>query len=394
MPRAMIPFCASSPKLALVTETWPPEINGVAMTLNRLAEGLTARGWRVQVIRPRQNRVEKEWSRDADHLLVPGLPIPGYEGLRFGLPLAGRMREAWRRQPPDLVHIATEGPLGWAALREAKRMNLPATSGFHTNFHSYCRHYGLGWLNRPVSGYLRRFHNRALRTLVPDPALCRLLETEGYRNVETVGRGVDCALFNPARRCPDLRRTLYATLSTVVAIYVGRLAPEKNLDLAADSFARLRHAYPNARMVWVGDGPARARMQRLYPEHHFAGAQTGEALAAYYASADVFLFPSLTETFGNVVLEAMASGLAVLAFDRAAAGIYIRHGENGLLAPPGDKAVYLQLAQYLGEGRGTIQSLGEAARQSVEPLAWDAVCEHFEGVLRQAMQTERLERAQ
>jgi len=187
---------------------------------------------------------------------------------------------------------------------------------------------------------------------------------------------------------------LHATPSTVVAIYVGRLAPEKNLDLVAESFERLRRAYSNARMVWVGDGPARARMQRRYPEHRFTGARTGEALAAYYASADVFLFPSLTETFGNVVLEAMASGLAVLAFDRAAAGIYIRPGENGLLAPPGDRAAFLQLAQYLGEGHGAIRSLGEAARQSVEPLGWDTVCERFEGVLRQAMQTERPDRGE
>lgn len=383
----MKPGGSSSPRLALVTETWPPEINGVAMTLNRLAEGLSGRGWRVQVVRPRQKRSqETDGAPETGHVLVPGLPIPGYQGLRFGLPLGRRMRETWRREPPDLVHIATEGPLGWAALREARRLSLPVTSGFHTNFHSYCRHYGLAWLDRPVGGYLRSFHNDTLRTLAPDPQLCRTLEEGGYRNVEVVGRGVDCTLFDPARRSADLRRALHATPSTLMAIYVGRLAPEKNLDLAAESFERLRRACPNARMVWVGDGPERSRLQRLHPEHHFAGSQTGEALAMYYASADVFLFPSLTETFGNVVLEAMASGLAVLAFDRAAAGIYIRHGENGLLAPPGDEAAFLQLAQYLGEGREVLRSLGEAARGSVEPLGWDAVCDRFEGVLRTAME--------
>lgn len=367
---------AALPSIALVTETWPPEINGVAMTLSRLVDGLRQRGHPVQVVRPRQPHSD-ETEKSSSQLLVPGAPIPGYGGLRFGLPVRQRLLRHWTSQRPEVIHIATEGPLGWAAMSVANRLGIPVTTSFHTQFHQYCSHYGLGWLRRGVSGYLRDFHNRALCTLVPSDSLRATLQTEGYRNLELLGRGIDTTLFHPGRRSAELRRSLGVDETTPVALYVGRLAPEKNLKTVLAAFEVLRARCPTARMVWVGDGPQLAKMQRTLPEQLFVGAKTGEELAGYYACADVFLFASLTETFGNVTLEAMASGLAVVAYRYAAAGQFLRHGINGLTALPGDNADFCELAAQLGQDWMLTKRLGTQACLDIQHVGWGSVLEQF-----------------
>lgn len=371
-----------SPVLALVTETWPPEINGVAMTLSRLADGLHTRGWCVTLVRPRQ---KGEIEAAPGQLLVPGVPIPGYAGLRFGLPVVATLRRCWQQQRPDIVHIATEGPLGWAALRVARRLNIPVTTTFHTNFHRYCTHYRLGVLRGLVTHHLRTFHNRSACTMAPNADVCSILLQEGYRNVVLLGRGVDMRLFDPVRRSPLLRAAWGASEDDVVVLYVGRLAPEKNLRTALTAFEAIAQRSPRARMVWVGDGPELPKLRRRYPGHVFCGAKVGEELAAHYASADLFLFPSMTETYGNVVPEAMASGLAVVAFDYAAAALHIRHGENGLLAPFGDQSAFVREALALAGDRSHGRQFGGAARHAVGAHAWDTVCDRFEHYLRSAM---------
>lgn len=369
--------------LALVTETWPPEVNGVAMSLSRLAHGLAGRCWHVQLVRPRQNNPAVQGDEALEHVLVPSLPIPGYAGLRFGLPRHKALVERWRIKRPDIVHIATEGPLGWSALHAARSLAIPVTTSFHTNFHSYCHHYRMGWFRRMVSGYLRHFHNKSISTLVPNDSLRATMTADGYRNVATLGRGVDTTLFHPSRRDGELRAEWGAGESDIVVVHVGRIAPEKNLRLVVEAFEVLQHDQPTARLVWVGDGPMLAAMQRQYPLHIFVGCKHGEELARHYASADVFLFPSLTETFGNVTLEAMASGLAVVAFQYAAAGLYLEHGETGLLAPYGEPRVFTALAKYLGCVPEDIRRLGDAARATAEGLGWDGICDRFDTQLRQ-----------
>ncbi len=372
--------------LALVSETWPPEINGVAMTLSRLAEGLQARGWQVCVIRPRQRDEDATPAVDAGRLLVPGMPIPGYAGLRFGLPVVNMLRQQWQAQRPAVVHVATEGPLGWAAQRAAHSLGIPVTTSFHTNFHRYCTHYRLGWLRGAVTRHLRQFHNRAACTMVPDAALCRDLRRQGYLNVVELGRGIDTCLFHPGRRSPALRAQWGVDEHAPVALYVGRLAPEKNLAAALAAFEQISRRDAPARMVWVGDGPELDGLRRSHPRHHFAGVRTGTDLAEHYASADLFLFPSLTETYGNVVPEAMASGLAVVAFDYAAAAQLIRHGQNGVLVPFGDNGAFTRQALALAAQPQKIRRLGAAAATSLAARSWDAVCCQFEQHLRAAME--------
>jgi len=378
---------AAGLRIAVVTETWPPEINGVALTMQRMVHGLRQRNWRVQLIRPRQNAADIPFAEEGmDELLLPGFGIPRYQELRFGFPAFATLKKAWRESRPDIVHIATEGPLGWGALRVAQKLEIPVTSDFHTNFHSYTDHYGIGWLRGVIGRYLRNFHNQALYTFVPGEGLRREMEVQRYRNVEVLGRGIDTALFNPRRRSAELRHHWGVAEGEPVAVYVGRLAPEKNLDLVAEGFNAIRSHHLNARMVWVGDGPARADLEAQNPDHIFVGMKRGEELAAHYASADIFLFPSLTETFGNVTLEAMASGLAVVAYRYAAAADYIRHGDNGMTALYGNRNEFVDLAESLGRDLELAVKLGSAARRDTESMNWDAVCDQFEHYLLKAVQ--------
>ncbi|MDY0011720.1 MAG: glycosyltransferase family 1 protein [Rhodocyclaceae bacterium] len=369
-------------RIALVTETYPPEVNGVAMTLGRMVEGLLARGHRVQLIRPRQTtRDQAAQGQGFEEILAWGLQIPRYEGLRFGLPARHALIRQWSRQRPDLVHVATEGPLGWSAVSAASKLRLPVTSDFHTNFDHYSSHYGVGWLRQPVAAYLRRFHNRTERTFVPTEPMAESLRKQGYQRVEVIARGVDCALFNPARRSPALRASWGLAPGDLAVVSVGRVAPEKNLPLTLAAFAGIRQVRPDARLVMIGDGPLRTQLAQRHPEHIYAGMRTGEDLAAHYASADLFLFPSLTETYGNVTLEAMASGLGVVAYDCAAAAEVVKAEVEGLKAPPGDEAGFIRAAVELARDDALRARLALAARARAETLDWDRIHDRFAAAL-------------
>lgn len=367
-------------RMAIITETYPPEINGVAMTTGRLVAAMQDLGHWVELIRPRQHADEIPADRDAlEEVLHTGVPIPRYGGLKFGLPAKRKLIARWRLRRPDLVHVVTEGPLGWSAIAAAKVLKLPVTSDFHTNFHSYSQHYGLGWLNKTVNAYLRKFHNQTLATFVPTDELAGQLGQMGYLNLRVVSRGVDTGLFSPAHRDACLRAAWGIGEAEQVVLYVGRLAAEKKLPLVFDAFDVMRQSRPAIRLVLVGDGPQRGLWQERYPQHVFAGMRTGEDLARHYASGDYFLFPSLTETFGNVTLEAMASGLAVLAYDYAAARQHIRHRQNGLLAPFNNADAYLEGARQLAAlSPPEIQQLRQQAARDAAAQSWQAVFETFE----------------
>lgn len=365
-------------RIALVTETWAPEINGVAMTLGRMVDGLIARGHRVQLVRPRQALSDRAADGPGfEEVLAHGMKIPKYEGLRFGLPARTRLFRLWSRQRPDLVHVATEGPLGWSAVSASIRLGIPVTSDFHTNFDSYSAHYGVGWLERPVAAWLKRMHNRTAVTFVPTRAMAQELRTRGYRSVEVVARGVDTQLFDPARRSPALREAWGVAADALAVVWVGRVAPEKNLPLVLEAFAAIRRRTPSARLVIVGDGPLRKSLQADRPDVVFAGARRGEDLAAHYASGDLFLFPSLSETWGNVTLEAMASGLCVVAYDCAAAAEVIASGGDGLLVRPGAAAAFVAESVVAASDRELRARIAQAARRRSESLDWERINDRF-----------------
>ncbi len=366
----------------VVTETFTPEINGVALTLRRLVEGLRQTGHFVSVVRPRQaSDVGTTRAPGASTLLVRGLPVPGYRGVQIGVPAVGRLLRAWSTDRPDAIYVATEGPLGWSAVRAARRLRIPVFSGFHTNFHRYADFYGASWLRAGLERYLRHLHNATDATVVASEDMRKTVGAMGIAGVRVLERGVDCDRFSPVHRSAELRRQWGAGGEDVVVAHVGRLAAEKNVDLALAAYRAMRRGASSVRCIVVGDGPVRGLLERQHRDVVFCGVRTGDDLAAHYASADVFLFPSETDTFGNVVLEAMASGLAVVAFDYAAAGRYIRSDENGVLVDLDDHDAYIRSAVALVSRAGTLADMRRQARATVQPLEWSMVIRRFSDML-------------
>ncbi|CAP52757.1 glycosyltransferase [Xanthomonas campestris pv. campestris] len=362
-------------RYAIVTETYPPEVNGVALTVHGLETGLRARGHQVDVVRPRQAAD----STPADTVLVRGASLPRYPGLKFGLPATRRLTRHWATTQPDAIYVATEGPLGWSAMRAARRLGIPVATGFHTRFDEYLPDYGAAWLQGTALRWMRRFHNQAEATLVPTRELQQFLRGSGFERVQLLARAVDSLQFDPSRRDAALRAEWGIEGEGFAAIYVGRIANEKNLPLAIRAFRKLQQLRPKARFVWVGDGPAREKIAHENPDFIFCGIQRGDALARHFASGDLFLFPSRSETFGNVTLEAMASGVATVAFDYGAAREYLRNGQTG--AAVEDDAAFVQAALTLTENDDVRQRMGHAAAQAMKKLHPDNVVSDFEALL-------------
>ena len=375
---AVLPSIGMAPgepvRLAVITETWPPEINGVANTINHLVKGLRRRGgYRVQLVRPRREPGEKALREaDFEEYLVNGLSLPFYNEVRLGFPQYYPLLRLWRGQRPDLVQIVTEGPLGYSAIKAANRLSIPVISDFHTNYDQYSRYY-LSSLFHLAKHYLRHIHNQTRITLVPTRELGRQLAADGYEKLGLMERGIDADLFHPRHRDERLREQLGVAPDQLLVSLVARMAPEKNLHLAFSAFRAIQQTCPGARFLLVGDGPERKRLQRLHPDCLFAGMRSGVNLAQHYASSDLFLFPSTSETFGNVILEAMACGLPVVAFDYAAAREYIRSGENGIAVTLDDNEAFIAAGVKLAGDAGLRRRMGVEANRTAHSLNWEQV---------------------
>jgi len=368
--------------ISVVTETFPPDINGVAHTLSKMVNGLQLNGHDIWLVRPRIEKKELAQNRQGfNELLVKGMPIPFYKQLRMGLPAKKELHRLWSHKRPDVVHIATEGPLGWSALQVAKKLKIPISTDFRTNFHAYSSHYGIGWLSGAILSYMRKFHNSADATMVPTEQLAQTLSSAGFERLHVVPRGIDTQLFSPSKRDPALRASWKADSDTIVMLYVGRLAVEKNLELVLQTYAMAKQQSVKAKLVLVGDGPMRHELEQSFADVIFAGFRTGEDLAAHYASADMFVFASQTETFGNVTLEAMASGLAVVAFNHAAAGELIQNGVNGMLAAHASDIHFEMAAQTLLNRPELMAYVRQQACISAQSMGWDTIVKKTESVI-------------
>ncbi len=365
-------------RIALVSETWVPDINGVAHTLKQIGSELRNRGHALQLIRPRPADGSRLRADDMEaELQVHGMSMPSYREVRFGMPATRAIIRLWREQRPDAVYLATQGPLGWSAQRAARRLSIPVVGGWHTNFDHYCADYGLPWLTPLVRQRLRTFHNHCAATLVPTHQQANSLSDQGVNNLRIMARGIDGECFSPAKRDPDLRRRWGADAHGTVALHVGRLAPEKNLDQLRDTFHAMLAARPDLALVIVGDGPGRQALQKALPEAHFTGFIDAESLTRHYASADIFIFPSLSETWGNVVLEAMASGLAVVAYRQAAGEELIDNDVNGVSLATDDAVGFRDASANLCLEPARYARLGRAARTRALAYRWSAITDDF-----------------
>ena len=381
-------------RIAVVSETYPPEVNGVAVTLSKVVDGLRSANHAVQLIRLRQGGTDAASQDDMyagyQEVLMRGFPIPNYPDLRMGMPSKSALIKLWQLKRPDIVHIATEGPLGWSALRAAMYLKLPVSTDYRTNFQSYSTHYGVGFLYKPIMAYLKKFHNLAGVTMVPTEALRASLASVGFQRLKVVSRGVDTVAYDPAHRSQALREQWGLAPQDLAVLCVGRLAKEKNLDLLLRAFEAIQARQPRARLVLVGHGPMLQELKLKCPGAIFTRQLRGHSLAEHYASADLFLMPSLTETFGNVTTEAMASGLPVVAFNYAAAAELIESGVNGRLVAMRDAEDFVFTASEVAAQAVQLKSMAAAARQTALGLDWACIVEKFENELLEVIDANRI----
>lgn len=365
-------------RIALITETFLPDVNGVVTTLCRLLEHMQARGHEALVLAPSG---APESYAGAQVLALRGVPLALYPNLRFTPPQPG-VTEQLRRFRPDLLHLAGLVALAPTARFAAWRLGLPLVGAYHTDFPAYTEHYGLGPLKGLAYEYLRWMHNACALTLCPSSATLADLRARGFRRLRLWRRGVDTQRFHPGLRSAAWRAAVGARPDETVLLYVGRLAAEKRVELLAEALEGLRRV----RLVCVGDGPARAALERRLAGRpaHFTGFLCGQELATAYASADAFVFPSDTETFGQVIQEAMAAGLPVLAARAGGAIDLVRPGQTGELFAPGDAGELRAHIRRLAADPARRAAMGQAGRAAAERSSWanvmDELIGHYERV--------------
>lgn len=370
-------------RVALITETFLPNVNGVVTTLCRLLEHLRDHGHEALLIAPEGSISSYA---GAEVVSLRGVPLPAYPELRLTPPQPG-LTARLRRFRPDLVHLAGTMALGVAGRHAARQLRVPLVGAYHTDFPAYTAHYGVGFLRELAYRYLRWVHNSCALTLCPSLATLTDLREHGFRRLRLWGRGVDTARFHPRHRSEAWRASVGARPGERVLLYVGRLAAEKRIDLLADALPSL----PNTRLVLVGDGPARPALeQRLGGGRaHFTGYLRGDDLATAYASSDLFLFPSDTETFGQVIQEAMASGLPVVAARAGGAIDLVGDGETGALFTPGSAADLRAQATRLLSNAEYRAALGAAGRAAAERRSWEHVMHELLGHYGRALRRPR-----
>jgi phosphatidylinositol alpha 1,6-mannosyltransferase len=367
-------------RVAIITESFPPDVNGVAHCVVRVAELLAARGHQPVVIAPKPPRTKRSAREAKDPgpfpypvVRVPAVPLPGYPSFRLGLP-SRRLRNALIKQRTEVVHLASPVVLGAYGARVGRRLGLPMIAVFQTDLPSYAHAYRLGRAGEAAAWrWLRRIHNRAARTLAPSTVTATGLLGHGIGDVWLWGRGVDTARFDPGRRSAEVRAQL-APGGELIVGYVGRLAPEKHVEL----LARIT-ALPGVRLVIVGGGPAEATLRQQMPGALFLGERHGDDLATIYASLDVFVHSGPYETFGQTLQEAAASGLPVVAPAAGGPLDLVEDGVTGYLVPPGDADAFAAAVARLAADPAARTAFGAAGRRKVLSRSWPALTEELIG---------------
>ena len=356
-------------RIAYCSDSLPPVADGVTRTLGALVATLQDAGVEFQFVSAVRPHAELAW-RDRVHT-VPSVPFPLYPYYRMGLPVARSVDRVLDRFAPDVVHVVTPSLLGLYGVKYARRRGIPVVASFHTDFVTLFAHYGLRRLERLGRHLERRFYNQCTVTLAPSRYQESKLRAHGIENVALWRRGVNPATFSPTFRSPALRAQLGAT-DIPVLLYVGRLGREKNLPFLIEAMELLERRTGRSafKLVIVGQGPLRRTLRARLPHAHFTGELTGDALSRVYASADIFVFPCILETFGNVLLEAFASGLPVVAVNEGAVPELVAPNVNGLLAAPGSATAFAEKVHTLLERPADRARMGLGARITAAEHVW------------------------
>lgn len=377
-------------RVAIITENFLPKLDGVTRTLARLLEHLQARGHQALLLGPDSGMAEYA---GAEVIGTAGLPFPFYPELKFNFFRPLFIRRLGEFQP-DIIHLVDPVILGATGLAAARFFNTPLVSSYHTNLAAYCEHFGFSLLTKPMWHYNRFVHSQCALTFCPSPSTAAMLRMQGFTHLRIWPRGVDTGLFNPQRRSDALRASWLIQRTQpeqkTVLLYVGRVSWEKNLRLLVQAYREMDHE--RCHLVIVGEGPARAEMQQELQDVPvtFTGYLQGDALATAYASADVFAFPSVTETFGQVVLEAMASGLPVAGLLAEGVCDLVEHEQSGLLLNTHRLSDSEQTTMYRAHLARLIasveerRSMSKAALQEAQRRSW---YEAMESIMRGYQET-------
>jgi phosphatidylinositol alpha 1,6-mannosyltransferase len=379
------------------TDTYPPQLNGVSIVTALSVAGLTRLGWQCAVVTPRYppgsetdtGSIPADWVDGAEVVSVPSMAMPGYPEVRLAVPRRAPVDRLVTQFRPDVVHCQTEFCIGRMGQIAAARAGLPMVSSYHTDFSRYTRSYGIAWLGGAVSSYLRRFHRRSRRVYTPSSVSREQLLRLGISDVEIWGRAVDTQLFHPGRRSQAMRAA-FGIGSRFTFLYVGRLAPEKGVEHVLESFRLASDLLPKGviHLILAGTGPREPALRAAAPPGvTFLGfLERRSRLPDLYANCDAFVFASVTETLGLVVLEAMASGLPVVAIPAGGVSDHLRDGHNGIACPENDIPSMARAMVRLASDYGLSQRLSRGARRTAEALDWGREVERLDQSYREICQ--------
>lgn len=362
-------------RVALFTDTFVPDVNGVAKTLAGWVNDLESRGVQCKVFAPHNTSAAETDQRMVERFY--SIPFLLYPDCRMAIPNPASAGRILRSFAPDLIHVATPFNLGLLGLHYAKRHHVPVVASYHTNFDQYLAYYKLQWMEPMLWKYMIWFHQDCRKIYVPSESTRRHLQEKGLKNLEIWSRGVDIRRFHPLVDRERVLRACNIPASKFVLLYVGRLAPEKSTDILMRTFDSLNGAVRrNAHLILAGDGPLLGPLQEQYAgrtDITFTGFRQGSELSDLYAAADLFVFPSATETFGNVVLEAMASGTAVIGAEAGGVADNIRHGRTGLLCKPGSVSDFVEAVERLYYDPSLREKLAREGRRYTLHQSWDRI---------------------
>lgn len=379
-------------RILFCTDTYPPQVNGVSVVTALSVTGLRARGWEVEVVAPRYPsdipRIFERSMSDDGVTPIASVPLPGYPDIRLAAPARGTVREVIARFKPDIVHSATEFMIGRMGVRAARAAGIPATTSYHTDFAKYTESYGVPFLRGPVTQWIKRFHAQAERIFTPSAPSREDLVALGLTDVEVWGRGVDDVLFHPSKRSLALRQRLNLG-NAFTFVHVGRLAPEKGVEVLLEAFGLVEAELgaDAVKFVVAGAGPSLPSLKERAPRSvtFLGNLDRQRELPSLYASADAFLFASTTETLGLVVLEAMAAGIPVIAAPAGGVADHLRHEANGLAYEAMNVRACADAMLRLVADRPLQQRLRDGARHTVEQRTWEHEMDRLDASYREVL---------